>query len=208
MSLLPQEKLLNPCIKPLALSVVPENIQAPRAMHKQILEVINRYPELENTKIIFKYRSISTTMASRPAVNGNIFSKARRNYVISINKSTDHTTTFNFNSLEYEYQVAWIAHELGHIVDYKDRNVLSLAGEGLLYVLSKEFRGNVEAFAHRSAIYHGFGKQTQKSFDFVFGLKELPKNYMRAKLRENYLTPQRIREIVAEYDEASKKCPK
>lgn len=183
------------------LTKLPKNIIAPtNSIEKQILFVLNKYPEIANmgNRVYFVKGNIATTMATQPKVNMNVFDRKTRDYVIIINNNKNQST-FNFYELDEVYQVAWIAHEFGHIIDYKNRSSLSLIGMGVNYLLNPSFKKAVELFATKSAVYHGFGAETHRSTSFSFNSLSISDSYKK-QMEESYLDPNGINKLIEEYE--------
>ncbi len=200
-TLLPNDELIISALNnntSTTLTTLPDNFSVPDKFKMQVLLVLNNYPELVNEKVAFVYKEIGTTMATQPKPDINVFSKENRTYNVIINTNTNNTT-FNFDSLDNTCQIAWIAHEFGHILDYKSRNTLSLIGMGINYVFSPEYKKLVEKFAHKSAVFHGFGEETYYSTSFAFESNRIADVYKHS-MKTSYLSPDDVQKMIAEYN--------
>ncbi len=74
--------------------------------------------------------------------------------------------------------VGWLGHELGHILDYKDRSSLNLVYFGLMYYFSKSFLKKAEITADKNAAEHGLIDELVESKLFGRDTTYFPKSYV------------------------------
>jgi hypothetical protein len=122
------------------------------------LIALSRFPELKNTRIEFLFKNIKTTMETRPKINLKAFTK-HRTYQVFINLNQGKNRALDLDSLSETIKIGWIAHELGHIVDYENRTAFSILAMGFYYVTVPSFKKNVENSVDIIAIRHGFGRE-------------------------------------------------
>src|SRR6185312_11291138 len=90
----------------------------------------------------------------------------------------------------FDAQVALIAHELPHAIDFKKRSFLGMAWWGASYLFMKQ-RTKIEKRADETAIERGLGLQLYHWADFVLNHSTANKHYL--KMKENkYLSPDEI----------------
>jgi len=177
--------------------------QIPKVIEERVLIALSHYPELKDTHIrfIFTQQLKASVMAARPVILTLLGSRKRRIYDILI------SPVFKLkHSIEPIHQVAdevligWIGHELGHIMDYEQRNTMSIANFGLLYWLSKTYVRKAERVADTFAVNRGMGSYILATKDFILGHSELSQRY-KDKIARLYLSPDDIVELVAKLED-------
>jgi len=119
-----------------------------------LLIALSHYPSLKDTKIKIVYKNTKIPLSARPAF-GNLFrSKANRVYKLIVDRKSLHIRGQSLNA-----QVGVFAHELGHLLFYKEKSNFGIAGFGVNYVLSKKYRNKDERIRDKLVIDHGLGWQ-------------------------------------------------
>ncbi len=135
------------------------NKKIPGEIRPQALIALSHYPELRETKIIFRLRKRKTPLASRPQVWSVFKKRKNRTYIITIStRSSEALTPILFSKLPYNAQIGVLGHELGHTRYYSSKNTLQLIGLPFKLLKSK----NTDAFefnTDRISIEHGLGYQ-------------------------------------------------
>ena len=143
----------------LKYAVFETNKKIPKEIRSQVLIALSHYPELRETKIIFRLRKRKTPLASRPQVWSVFKKKKNRTYIITISTSSSEALTpILFSKLPYNAQIGVLGHELGHTHYYSGKNTLQLIGLPFKLLKSK----NTDAFefdTDRISIEHGLGYQ-------------------------------------------------
>lgn len=184
------------------LSAFGINKKIPKVIEIQILTALSYYPELQNTciRFIFTQKLKRSVMAARPMVWTLLRSRRRRIYDILISPVFKLPHSIEpIHQLSDEVLIGWIGHELGHIMDYEQRSVLSIARFGLLYWLSKSYVRKVERVADTFAVNHGMGSYILSTKEFILGHSELSQRY-KNKIARLYLSPDDIVELVAKME--------
>ncbi len=131
----------------------------PNEIKPQVLIALSFYPELSDTKIIFRYRKRKTPLASRPRITSTFRKKENRTYVITISKKSNaKLTPILFPNLPLNAQIGVLGHELGHITEYKNKNTWQLLGL-YLRLLNSENVNEFEFNTDHTTIAHGLGYQ-------------------------------------------------
>ncbi|NAS31046.1 hypothetical protein GTQ40_08705 [Flavobacteriaceae bacterium R38] len=119
-----------------------------------LLIALSHYPSLKDTKIKIVYKNTKIPLSARPAL-GNLFrSKANRIYKLIVDRKSLHVRGQSLNA-----QVGVFAHELGHLLFYKEKSNFGIAGFGVNYILSKKYRNKDERIRDKLVIEHGLGWQ-------------------------------------------------
>lgn len=152
------------------------------------LLALSYYPELENDFITFKYGTIKSTAISTMTFL-SVFKKKEKHYVIVFNDNKS-TTGILLSQVPLNAQVALIAHELAHVVDFKTRNFLGMASWGISYLSAKQ-RTKIEKSADEMVIKRGLGMELYDWIDYVLNHSTADKQYLEMK-RKIYLSPVRV----------------
>lgn len=172
----------------------------------QVLVALSYYPQLLDTKIVFRYRKRNTPLSSRPRVWSTFRRKENRTYVITIsNKTNKRLTPILFSNLPYNAQIGVLGHELAHISTYSSKTSGQLLGLYLSLLKSK----NVDAFeldTDLTCIAQGLGHQllawsryVREELD-ILEWRGAPKaNYRKRDSKEElrYMNPKTIKEQMA-----------
>lgn len=154
------------------------------------LVALMHYPELKDTKIVFKSKDLNSTMAARPKGLQVFRSKGKRLYVILINNTP--SVKVPVDSVSFNAQVGVIGHELAHVLDYETKSSLKVIGNGFGYS-SKKFRARFERATDQRTIDHGLGWQCYDWSYYVHHYKHTPKEYLEYK-KKTYMGYEEIEE--------------
>ncbi|WP_324721369.1 hypothetical protein [Salinimicrobium sp. HB62] len=177
--------------------IIPQNIIGEARV------ALSFYPELKDVEIEFKYKKgiKKSFMQAQPKVttlfNGK---KARSYYVFMSNKFLIQDEEFSITEIPSEVLIGWLGHELGHIVDYRDKSAMKLVKFGTRYVTSDKFIKKAERTADTHAINRGLGKYIFATKDFILNHSTLSDSYKRRKARL-YLSPAEILALVNDLEE-------
>ncbi|MFS4469777.1 hypothetical protein [Maribacter sp. 2210JD10-5] len=179
-----------------AQHIIPESIK------KEALIALSHYPELKQTAIEFKFKKKikKSTMQAQP-VFGSIFrSKEKRKYKILISEYVKITDTlYRTENMPPEIMIGWLGHELGHIMDFKNRSGLNLLAFGVRYLFSKNYLKDAERRADTFAVIHGLEKYILATKEFILNKAGFSKKYVD-RIKELYLSPEEIMHLVEERD--------
>jgi hypothetical protein len=156
------------------------------------LIALSYYPELSDSKIIFKNAKIKTTLNTRPTLLSTILkTKSKRTYVIRINDSEKpHKVLMehaNFNS-----KIGLLGHEFGHIYDYTRKNACGVFDRAVSYLTD----GSKRKFEHEidlTTIEKGLGWQLYDWSYFVLYESCATEKYKKYK-QKIYFTPEQLEE--------------
>lgn len=175
-----------------ANKIIPKNIL------KEATIALSHYPELEDVGIEFRYKKKmkNALMQARPKI-GNLFKgKKDHSYTIFISsKFLVENKEFSIADVPSEVLTGWLGHELGHIMDYRERSGIEMAGFGARYLTSEKFIKKAERTADTYAITHGMGNYIFATKDFILNHSRLSDKYKMRKVRL-YLSPEEILALV------------
>ena len=178
------------------LDLFRENKTIPKVIDKEVIKALSFYPELQKTHIdfVFKQNIKKSVMQAQPDIRAMLIGK--RAYKINISALFKLTTTaIPIHQIPEDIMVGWIGHELGHVMDYEDRNVFGMIKVGLGYLLSAKQIRKAERVADTFAVKHGLGSYILQTKNFILNHAELSEKY-KAKIARLYLSPDDIVEQV------------
>lgn len=177
--------------------IIPENI-----LDEAIL-ALSHYPELEDVKIEFKYKSNikNAFMQAQPKFADLFKGKEDRSYYVFMSsKLLIENEEFSMADVPSEVLIGWLGHELGHIMDYRDKSGMELVQFGARYITSENFIRKAERIADTYAINHRMGRYIFATKDFILNHSRFADSYKERKARL-YLSPQEILVLVNSLEE-------
>lgn len=172
--------------------IIPENIK------KEVIEAISYYPELYDTAIEFKFKENikKSTMQAQPRFASFFKSKENREYVILISKNIQiEGEHFTMDDIPSDVIIGWIGHELGHVMDYRDRTNFGMLIFGIKYLFSAAHIKEVERAADTYAVAHGMGDYILKTKNFILDNANLSEKY-KERIRRLYISPEEVMELI------------
>ncbi|XLS30566.1 hypothetical protein ACJD0Z_07005 [Flavobacteriaceae bacterium M23B6Z8] len=176
--------------------------QIPEAIKKEAEKALSFYPQLKNTPIIFKFKKeiAKSTMQAQPVWQTLFYSKKKRRYIILISeKFKIDGKTFYTKDAPFDVLVGWLGHELGHVMDYKERSSLNLIFFGARYIFLQQHIKKAERTADVYAINQGMEKYIMATKDFILNQAGLSSTYLE-RIKKYYLSPEDIMQLVKERD--------
>ena len=162
----------------------------PRNIEVAAFYALSFYPELKNTKIVFKRKKIKTTLNVRPTFFSLIFRKREnRKYIVRVNNSSDESKV-TIDDVPFNASIGLLGHEFGHIADYTSKGFFGVLGRGFAY-MSKKKRKEYENEIDEITIDRGLGKALYRWSYFVLNKSNASREYKEFK-RETYMRPEDI----------------
>ncbi|MFX0556489.1 hypothetical protein ACOCEA_06805 [Maribacter sp. CXY002] len=177
----------------------------PKEIENEALVALSHYPELKDTPIEFKFKPNikKSTMQAQPEFTSVFNSKKNRRYKILISEQIKIAdSTYYTKNIPAEIMIGWLGHELGHIMDYQNRNGLNLIGFGIQYLASKRYIKEAERRADAFAVRHGMEKYILATKEFILEKAGLSEKYID-RIKKFYLSPEEIMKLVEERDTIS-----
>ncbi|RAJ12951.1 hypothetical protein [Olleya aquimaris] len=174
----------------------------PESIKEEVNIALSYYPELKDTSINFEFKKSikKSTMQAQPVFSTLLNSKNNRRYNIFISKTVNISgELFYTKDMPKDVIIGWIGHELGHIMDYKNRGGLNLIWFGLKYLLSSHSIIKAERAADTYAIRAGMEDYILKTKDFILNQSNIDKKYL-SRINKYYLSPEEIMEVIKERD--------
>ncbi|WP_417885538.1 hypothetical protein [Zunongwangia sp.] len=175
----------------------------PQSIWKETYIALSHYPELKDTPINFKFKKDikKSFMQAQPKFSGIFKNRKKRSYFIFISeKVTIGDETFDITEAPSDVIIGWISHELGHIMDYRNRSGINLLWFGIRYLTSNNYIRKAERAADTYAVTHGLGEYIIATKDFILQNSSLPDTY-KNRIKKLYLSQEEIMEIVNEIKE-------
>lgn len=176
------------------------NKTIPPELQKPIEEALSYFPELNNYTIEFKFRKKlkNRVMQAQPKIKTLFRNKSKRHYKIAMSRNLAmKDTLMTLIQLPHDILVGWFAHELGHIMDYKDRSSFNLIGFGINYLTSTPFLKKSEKRADLLAANNGCAQELIKTKRFILFNSKFTKEY-KNKIKELYPSPDEITALLQE----------
>lgn len=159
-----------------------------------------RFPELHENTIRLEQRKIKGfTMRAQPVLNSGIFWRKRRVYRVQMSNHSKIMQHIRLEGLPEEVLTGWLAHELGHVVDYHRRTFFGLLWFIIGYVLFATHRAGAERRADLFALEKGFGTQLMATKLYILEQSDLPDRY-KQRIRKYYLSPDELELLLHEQE--------
>lgn len=180
------------------------NKEIPNEIKVQTLIALSFYPELNDVKIIFRFRKRTTPLTSRPRLLSTFKRKINRTYVITIStKTNENLTPILFLNLPFNAQIGVLGHELGHIVEYKNKSTFQLIGIPF-NMLNTKYTNRLEFNTDLICINHGLGYQLYDWSSYVRGVLRIPEwqgasiDYSNKETldKQRYMNPETIKKYM------------
>jgi hypothetical protein len=137
-------------------------------------------------------------MQAQPRFASFFKAKEKREYIILISRSIQiEGEKFTMDDIPSDVKVGWIGHELGHVMDYRERTNIGMLIFGVKYLFSSTHIKEVERAADTYAIAHGMGDYILKTKNFILENANLSKKY-KERIRRLYISPEEVMELINE----------
>ncbi len=170
----------------------------PKVILPEVEKALSFYPELKDVPITFQFKKSikKSTMQAQPKYKSFFMPKHKREYIILIsNKFHIEQEEYKITDMDKDVLTGWIGHELGHVMDYKDRSTFGMLIFGLKYLFSSAHIQEVERAADTYAVQHGMHKYILATKDFILNNSHISAAY-KARIKRLYMSPEEIMELV------------
>lgn len=177
------------------------NKTVPDTIWREVYVALSHYPELKDTPIEFRFKKNikKSFMQAQPKVNSLLKSKKNRSYLVFINeKFSIEDEVFDITTVPSKVLIGWIGHELGHIMDYRERSAADLVWFGIKYLTSKNYIQEAERAADTYAVNHGLGEEIIATKNFIINHSKLSDTY-KNRIQELYLSPEEIMVLIDDF---------
>jgi hypothetical protein len=173
----------------------------PKSIRAEALKALSYYPELADCEITFQFKDNikKSTMQAQPTWGSFFCSRNNRAYIILISRKIQiEKEELSINDIPSDVMIGWLGHELGHIMDYRNRSAFGMLVFGAKYLYSHAHIQEVERAADTFAITHGMGDYILKTKNFILDHSSVSEKY-KAKLRKLYMSPEEVMHLINEH---------
>lgn len=167
----------------------------PNELRSEIEKALSYYPDLAETHIKFRWGRFTrrSFMLARPIISSILRSKEKRQYQIIMKKRFFiKNKQFANGRIPSDVIVGWLGHELGHVLDYRDKSAVNLTWFGVQYYFCDSFIKKAEITADKNAVERGLIKELIQAKEFSRNDTYFPKSYIE-KLKHLYPSIAQIR---------------
>ncbi len=172
----------------------------PDIIQEEVETALSHYPELKDTPIEFRFKNNirKSFMQAQPKFSGLFKRKKNRSYFILISETvTIDDQKFSVKNVPSDVLIGWLGHELGHIMDYRERTGVNMLWFGIRYITSNRYIKEAERVADTYAVNHGMGKYIIATKDFILNHAHLSDIY-KERIKSLYLSQEEIMLLVEE----------
>ena len=182
----------------------------PESILNEAKIALSYYPELEDVEIEFKFKQDikKSFMQAQPKIS-NLFKgkKNRSYYVFMSNKFVIEEEEFSMADVPSEVLIGWLGHELGHVMDYRNKSAIGLVIFGARYITSENYIKEAERAADTYAVNSGMGDYILATKDFILNHSHLSDSY-KERIARLYLSPEEILVLVNKLEEKIEEAEK
>ena len=178
-----------------------DNKIIPESIKDEALIALSHYPELADCDItfVFKDNIKKSTMQAQPKFASFFKGRSNRAYVIKISRKIQiDTEELSIGDIPKDVMIGWLGHELGHVMDYRERSSFGMLIFGIKYLFSHAHIQEVERAADTYAVMHGMGDYILKTKSFILDHADISEKY-KAKLRKLYMSPEEVMHLINEH---------
>ncbi|MAN58689.1 MAG: hypothetical protein CMC08_02505 [Flavobacteriaceae bacterium] len=175
-----------------------ENKTIPPSIYQEAITALRHFPELKDTEITFRFKDNiqKTTMQAQPTWASFVKRRQHRSYIVLISRNIQiEEEHFSITDIPSDVVTGWLGHELGHVMDYRERSSLGMLIFGIKYLFSTAHIKEVERTADMFAISHGMGDYILKTKNFILDHVNISEKYKR-RIRSFYMSPEEVMELV------------
>ncbi|WP_307726291.1 hypothetical protein [Salinimicrobium tongyeongense] len=175
----------------------------PKSILHEAKVALSYYPELKGVEIEFKYKeSIKKSfMQAQPKIANLFKGKNDRSYNIFMSsRFLIEKEEFSMADVPSEVLIGWLGHELGHVMDYRDKSAMGLVIFGFRYITSENYIKQAERAADTYAVNAGMSEYILATKDFILNNSHLSDTY-KERIARLYLSPEEILVLVNKLEE-------
>ncbi|WZL88556.1 hypothetical protein VS868_13225 [Salinimicrobium sp. 3283s] len=175
----------------------------PESLLHEAKVALSYYPELKDVEIDFKYKKdIKKSFMQAQPNKSNLFKgKNDRTYNILISsRFLIEKEEFTMSDVPSEVLIGWLGHELGHVMDYRDKSAMGLIIFGFRYITSENYIKRAERAADTYAVNAGMSEYILATKNFILNNSHLSDTY-KERIARLYLSPEEILVLVNKLEE-------
>lgn len=170
----------------------------PESIRPEAEKALSFYPDLKDVPIEFKFKKAikKSTMQAQPTWASFLTSRDNRAYIILISEKFHiEEEEFDIHNVDEDVLIGWLGHELGHVMDYRERSNFGMLVFGLKYLYSKPHIQEVERAADTFAVNHGMHEYIIATKNFILNHASISPKYKK-RIMKYYMSPEEIMELV------------
>lgn len=178
--------------------MVLKNKRYPSTIKKEVEKALSYFPELSETYIQFRFKKNikKSTMQAQPVWTSFFKPKEEREYQILISEKIQiEEEEFTVNNIPKDVLIGWLGHELGHVMDYRNRSSFGMLLFGFKYLYSKKYMKKAERTADTFALNHGMGHYILRTKNFILDHASMSEKY-KNRIRKMYMSPEEVMELL------------
>lgn len=182
----------------------------PESILNEAKIALSYYPELKEVEIEFKFKEDikKSFMQAQPRKSNLFKGKNDRSYNIYMStRFLIEKEEFSMADVPSDVLIGWLGHELGHIMDYRDKTAMGLVIFGIRYITSDNYIKKAERAADTYAVNSGMGDYILATKDFILNHSHLSDTY-KERIARLYLSPEEILVLVNELEEETEEAEK
>lgn len=175
----------------------------PESILNEAKIALSYYPELEHVEIEFRYKEDikKSFMQAQPKVSNLFKGKENRSYYVFLSsRFAIEEEEFSMADVPSEVLIGWLGHELGHIMDYREKSAMGLVIFGFRYITSANYIKQAERAADTYAVNGGMGDYILATKNFILNHSHLSDTY-KERIARLYLSPEEILVLVNKLEE-------
>lgn len=183
--------------------VYQENKIIPESILNEAKIALSYYPELKDIEIEFRFKDDikKSFMQAQPKVSNLFKGKKDRSYNIFMSsRFMIEEEEFSMADIPSDVLIGWLGHELGHIMDYRDKSAMGLVIFGIRYITSDNYIKEAERAADTYAVNSGMVDYILATKDFILNHSHLSDHY-KERIARLYMSPEEILVLVNEMEE-------
>ena len=177
-----------------------ENKTIPKEIETEAIKALEYYPELWDTDITFQFKDSikKSTMQAQPRFKSLLQGRGKRSYIILISRKIPiDQEEFTIKDIPSDVIIGWLGHELGHVMDYRNRSTFGMLIFGFKYLYSTPHIQEVERAADTFAVRHGMGEYILKTKNFILEHASISEKY-KQRMRNFYMSPEEVMHLINE----------
>lgn len=175
----------------------------PELIEKEAKLALSYFPQLEKVEIEFRFKDEikKSFMQAQPEFSNLFKGKNKRSYYVFMSRNLNiEGEKFPIDEVPEGVLVGWLGHELGHIMDYREKSAVGLMIFGARYVTSSNYIKEAERAADTYAVNQGMGEYILKTKNFILNHSDLSDAYKK-RIARLYLSPEEIVVMVNKLEE-------
>lgn len=140
---------------PVPKAIISGKRNIPQKYMRDVVLALSYFPELADSRILFKYKKIKGTMNARPGMLNLFRHPSNRKYILALNNNKGKYEGVSLDSLSVNARIGWFSHEIAHIYTYYLMNNYQTLLFSIKYLAVPKFVKKTERYTNSVAIARG-----------------------------------------------------